>query len=194
MSFSPAHTEPSVASFFISAPVLQTSWLEDFNLRMINFRLCILKWLKVFTLWIFGFRSKKPKWLKFRSMCGTLSVTWCQRTSEIWSIEVFAFHLRLYELLLGHFIIILVVLDLVLFVCGFFYSVYPLSFWDKNGEYYFWIGFVFLTSQVIFVPEWPKREFVSFIGYILLTKSLPCKVVALYRVAILFRVFRWKGP
>jgi hypothetical protein len=38
-----------------------------------------------------------------------------------------------------------------------------------------------------FVPEWPKGEFVSFIGYILLTKSLPCKVAALYRVAVLIQ-------
>jgi hypothetical protein len=37
----------------------------------------------------------------------------------------------------------------------------------------FWTGIVFLTCQVNFVPEWPKREFVSFIGYIMLTKSLP---------------------
>jgi len=35
---------------------------------------------------------------------------------------------------------------------------------------------------------------VSFIGYILLTRSLPCKVAALYMVAVLFRVFRWKRP
>jgi hypothetical protein len=39
---------------------------------------------------------------------------------------------------------------------------------------------VFLTGQVIFVPEWPKGEFVSFcIGWILLTKSLSCNVAAL---------------
>jgi hypothetical protein len=31
-----------------------------------------------------------------------------------------------------------------------------------------WTGIVFLTSQVIFVPEWPKGEFVSFcVGCIL---------------------------
>jgi hypothetical protein len=40
---------------------------------------------------------------------------------------------------------------------------------------------------VIFVSEWPKGEFVSFIGYILLTKSLSCKVAALNRDAILFK-------
>jgi predicted RNA-binding protein with TRAM domain len=34
-----------------------------------------------------------------------------------------------------------------------------------------WTGIVFLTGQVIFVPEWPKGEFVSFcVGYILLDK------------------------
>jgi len=39
-------------------------------------------------------------------------------------------------------------------------------------------GFVFLTGQVNFVPEWPKGEFISFIGYILLTKLLLCKCAA----------------
>jgi len=53
---------------------------------------------------------------------------------------------------------------------------------------------IFKTGQVIFVPEWPNGEFVSFVGCILLTKSLLCNVAALYRVAVLFRVFRWKGP
>jgi hypothetical protein len=39
---------------------------------------------------------------------------------------------------------------------------YPLSLYDKKGSnFYFWIGIVFLTSQVIFVPKWPKGEFVS---------------------------------
>jgi hypothetical protein len=49
----------------------------------------------------------------------------------------------------------------------------------KKGEYCFWTGFVFLTGQVIFVPKWPNGEFVSFIGYIMLTKSLPYKAAAL---------------
>jgi len=31
-----------------------------------------------------------------------------------------------------------------------------------------WTGIVFLTGQVIFVPEWPKGEFISFcVGFIL---------------------------
>jgi hypothetical protein len=43
----------------------------------------------------------------------------------------------------------------------------------------FWTGNVFLTGLVIFVPKWPNREFVSIlIGYILLTKSLLCNVIA----------------
>jgi predicted membrane channel-forming protein YqfA (hemolysin III family) len=39
---------------------------------------------------------------------------------------------------------------------------YPLSLCDKKGNnFYFWTGIVFSTGQVIFVPEWPKGEFVS---------------------------------
>jgi hypothetical protein len=35
-----------------------------------------------------------------------------------------------------------------------------------------WTGIVCLTRQMIFVPEWPKGEFVSFcVGYILLDKN-----------------------
>jgi hypothetical protein len=35
-------------------------------------------------------------------------------------------------------------------------------FKTKMGSIFiFWIGNVFLTGQVIFVPEWPNREFVS---------------------------------
>jgi len=57
---------------------------------------------------------------------------------------------------------------------------YPLSLWDKRGSIcLFWTGNVFLTGLVIFVPEWPNGEFVSyFIGCILLTKSLLCNVDA----------------
>jgi hypothetical protein len=49
---------------------------------------------------------------------------------------------------------------------------YPLSRCDKKGEKFFiWTEIVFLTGQVIFVPEWPKGEFVSFsVGFILLDK------------------------
>jgi hypothetical protein len=45
-------------------------------------------------------------------------------------------------------------------------------------------GIVFLTGQVIFVPEWLKGEFVSFcVGCILLTKSLLCNVAVFIREA-----------
>jgi hypothetical protein len=54
---------------------------------------------------------------------------------------------------------------------------------------------------VIFVPEWPKGEFVSFIGYFLLTKSLSCNVTALTGIPYYLKVFKysdiisliWKG-
>lgn len=48
----------------------------------------------------------------------------------------------------------------------------PFSLCDKKGGVIFvWTGIVFLTGQVIFVPEWPKGEFVSFcVGCILLYK------------------------
>jgi hypothetical protein len=44
------------------------------------------------------------------------------------------------------------------------YSIYPLSFCDKKGGVFFVVfgpGMYFQTGQVFFVPEWPKREFVS---------------------------------
>jgi hypothetical protein len=55
---------------------------------------------------------------------------------------------------------------------------------------------------VIFVPEWPNGEFVSFVAFILLTKSLLCNVAVLNNDAILFRIstllefisLRWKKP
>jgi hypothetical protein len=31
----------------------------------------------------------------------------------------------------------------------------------RESNFYFWTGIVFLTGQVIFVPEWTKGEFVS---------------------------------
>jgi hypothetical protein len=62
----------------------------------------------------------------------------------------------------------------------FLYFVYPLSFWNKKGEYfYFWIGNVFLNRSSDFVLEWPKVELISFVGCILLTKSLLCNVAVL---------------
>jgi hypothetical protein len=46
---------------------------------------------------------------------------------------------------------------------------YPLSLCDKKGGviFIFGPGMYFQIGQVIFVPEWPKGEFVSIIGLIL---------------------------
>jgi hypothetical protein len=54
-----------------------------------------------------------------------------------------------------------------------FYTLFTLCPFEtkRGGICLIWIGIVFLTSQLIFVPEWPKGEFVSFcVGYILLDK------------------------
>jgi hypothetical protein len=106
-------------------------------------------------------------------------------------------------LFLRQFTFILVILNISNFATMvFLYSVYIFFFWDKKGEYfYFSTGIVFLTGQVIFVPEWQNREFVSFIGCILLTKSLSCNVV-LTRIPHYFRIIKyseiisliWKWP
>jgi hypothetical protein len=61
-----------------------------------------------------------------------------------------------------HFTIILVVLKFS--NCGFLlYYVYPLSFWDKEGEYFFVLDRECISKPVkcFFVLEWPKWEFVS---------------------------------
>jgi hypothetical protein len=52
----------------------------------------------------------------------------------------------------------------VIFGCSWFlllcFTLCP--FVTKRGSnFYFWTGIVFLTGQVIFVPEWPKGELVS---------------------------------
>jgi predicted membrane channel-forming protein YqfA (hemolysin III family) len=54
-----------------------------------------------------------------------------------------------------------------------FYTLFTLCpFETKRGSIcLIWTGIVFLTGQVIFVPEWPKGEFISFcVGCILLDK------------------------
>jgi hypothetical protein len=46
----------------------------------------------------------------------------------------------------------------------------------RGSNFYFWTGIVFLTGQVIFVPKWPKWEFVSLkFATFCWTKSLRCK-------------------
>jgi hypothetical protein len=48
----------------------------------------------------------------------------------------------------------------------------------------------FKTGQVIFVPEWSKAEFVSFVVFILLTKSLLCNVDVINRDVVYSRIFK----
>jgi hypothetical protein len=43
---------------------------------------------------------------------------------------------------------------------------------------------------MIFIPEWSKGEFVSFVGCILLSKSLSCNVAVLNRAAVYFKIFK----
>jgi len=64
---------------------------------------------------------------------------------------------------------------------SFYYFVYPLSLCDKKGRVIFLFrpGMYFQTGQVIFVPEWPKGEFVSILAsFCVWTKSLICKDAA----------------
>jgi hypothetical protein len=45
-----------------------------------------------------------------------------------------------------------------------------------GSNFYFGSGMYFQTGQVIFVPEWPKGEFVSILAlFCVWTKSLMCK-------------------
>jgi hypothetical protein len=47
-------------------------------------------------------------------------------------------------------------------VVNFYYSILPfVPLSQKRGVIFIWTGIVFLTGQVIFVPEWPKGEFVG---------------------------------
>jgi hypothetical protein len=46
----------------------------------------------------------------------------------------------------------------------------------RESNFYFRPGMYFQTGQVIFVPEWPKWEFVSILAsFCVWTKSLKCK-------------------
>jgi hypothetical protein len=61
---------------------------------------------------------------------------------------------------------------------SFYYSILPfVPFVTKMGStFIFEPGMYFQTSQVIFVPEWPKGEFVSILAsFCVWTKSLKCK-------------------
>jgi hypothetical protein len=66
------------------------------------------------------------------------------------------------------------------FYDSFYYSILPfVPLWQKGGVIFiFGPGMYFQTGQVIFVPEWPKGEFVSILAsFCVWTKSLKCKDV-----------------
>jgi hypothetical protein len=73
-----------------------------------------------------------------------------------------------------------------MFICGFYYFILPLSFWDKNGKsFYFWIGCLF-TQVICFCPRMAKeRVFFSFIGYILVDKNNPYSRHWLFRDTVI---------
>jgi hypothetical protein len=63
---------------------------------------------------------------------------------------------------------------------SFYYSVLPfVPLRQKGGVIFiFGPGMYFQNGQVIFVPEWPKGEFVSILAsFCVWTKSLKCKDV-----------------
>jgi hypothetical protein len=141
----PAHTDSSVTFSSRSAPardsvvilfiILQTTCLEDFFLQMISFG------LEDSSDWIFsayGFPTSGARSWSGSNLGDVIS----------WG---FGFLLCWFELLMRHFTIILVVLKFS--NCGFLlYYVYPLSFWDKEGEYFlFWTGNVFPNRSSVFL-------------------------------------------
>jgi hypothetical protein len=147
----PAHTQSSVTfsldlhqlefQLWIFFIILQTICLEDFFLRMISFR---LEDSSDWKFSVYGFLASGA-----RSRSGSNS-------RNVISLG-FGFLLCWFELLMRHFTIILVVLNFS--NCGFLlYSVYPLSFWNKKGEYFlFWTENVFPNRSSVFCPRMAKR-------------------------------------
>jgi hypothetical protein len=123
--------------FFI---ILQTTFLEDFFLRMISFRLEDSSDWKFST---YGFPTLGARSGSVSNSGNMIS----------WG---FGFLLCWFELLMRHFTIILVVLNFS--NCGFLLcSFYPLSFWDKNGEYFlFWTRNIFPSPSSVFYPRMVK--------------------------------------
>jgi hypothetical protein len=143
--------------FFI---ILQTTCLEDFFLWMISFG---LEDSSDWKFLVYGFPTSGA-----RSRSGSNSgnvISWG-----------FGFLLCWFELWIRHFTIILVVLNFS--NCGFLlYFVYPLSFWDKKGEYFlFWIGNVFSNWSSVFLYQNGQRGslLVFYIGNILVDKNTSC--------------------
>jgi hypothetical protein len=123
--------------FFI---ILQTICLEDFFLWMISFR------LEDSSDWKFSVYGFPASGARSRSGSNLGNMIF-------WG---FGFLLCWFELLTRHFTIILVVLNFS--NCSFLlYSVYPLSFWDKKGEYFlFWTRNVFSNWSSVFCSKMAK--------------------------------------
>jgi predicted membrane channel-forming protein YqfA (hemolysin III family) len=59
-------------------------------------------------------------------------------------------------------------------VVDFYFTFCPIVT-KRGSNFYFWNGIVFLTGQVIFIPKWPKGEFVSLkLAAFCWSKTLPC--------------------
>jgi hypothetical protein len=181
----PTHTESSVTfpldlhqlkiQWWIFFIILQTTCLEDFFLWMISFG---LEDSSDWKFSVYGFLASGA-----RSRSGSNSgnvISWG-----------FSFLLCWFELLMRHFTIILVVLNFS--NCGFlWYSIYPLSFWDKKGEYFmFWTGNYFQTGQCFLSQNGQRGSLLVFyIGNILVDKNTLCNSFFLTGLSVLFRVFK----
>jgi len=181
-----AHTESSITFSSRSAPArdsvvnllyhLPDHCLEDFFLWMISFG------LEDSSDWKFLVYGFSASWARSRSGSNSRNVI-------SWG---FGFLLCWFELLMRHFTIILVVLNFS--NCGFLlYSVYPLSFWDKNGEFFFALdGECISRPFKCFLSQNGQREslLVFYIGNILVDKNTLCNGCFLIELSVLFRVFK----
>jgi hypothetical protein len=86
---------------------------------------------------------------------------------EMWYLEVLVFSYVDLSFWWDTFLLFFLFWILVI-VVFLLYFVYPLSFWDKMGEYFldFRMGMYFQTDQIFFVPGWPKGEFVSILCWL----------------------------
>jgi hypothetical protein len=94
-----------------------------------------------------------------------------------------------------HFTIILVVLKFS--NCGFLlYYVYPFSFWDKEGEYFFVLDRECISKLVkCFLSQNGQKGslLVFYIGNILVDKNTLCNGCFLTGLSVLFRVIKLYG-
>jgi len=102
------------------------------------------------------FRARRLKWLKVYGFPASRASRSGSNLEDMISWGC-GFLLWWFKLLMRHFTIILVVLNLII-VAFLYYSVYPLSFCDKNGEYFlFWTSNVFPNRSSVFCPRMAKK-------------------------------------